>query len=139
MRIECEICGSYHDTDSLIKDLLYISKYPENCNAPYICRIASEHMSQLKERIEKNSSWGVCGNELKPCPFCECESVIAEISYLNKIFRIHCEECPAEMELSFEDAQLGNGEFISFYEMQKIITEMVEHWNRRANEPDNGC
>lgn len=78
-------------------------------------------------------------SELKPCPFCECESVIAEISYLNKTFRIHCEECPAGMELSFANAQIGNGEFISFCEVQKIIAEMVEHWNRRANEPDNGC
>lgn len=74
-------------------------------------------------------------SELKPCPHCGCENIVAEVSYIGKRFAVYCEECHAEMELSFADAQLGNGEFISFYEMQKIMDELVEAWNRRA---DNG-
>lgn len=72
--------------------------------------------------------------ELKPCPFCGCSTVIAEMCNLDKMFRVFCEECPAGMELSFADAQIGLGEFISFYEMQKIMDEMTDAWNRRVGD-----
>lgn len=74
-------------------------------------------------------------NELKPCPFCGCKCIIAEIDHLNDVFCIYCEECPAKIELSFVDAKLGKGDFISFYEATSIINELTDKWNRRA---DNG-
>ena len=71
-------------------------------------------------------------NELKPCPFCGCENIIAEINYLSKRFSIYCEDCIAQMELSFIDAQLNDGSFISFYEARKAMDELTKQWNRRA-------
>lgn len=71
--------------------------------------------------------------ELKPCPFCGCEHIIAEINGLSKRFVIYCEDCIAMMELSFVDAQLGDGSFMSFYEVRKIMDELTENWNRRAD------
>ena len=77
--------------------------------------------------------------ELKPCPFCGGEAV-AEVAVFQREFRIYCTGedewvCPANMRLSFDDAGLGNGSVIAFDEMQKIMNDLVEHWNRRA---DNG-
>lgn len=73
-------------------------------------------------------------NELKPCPFCGSEEVIAEINHLSKRFCVYCGECPATIELGFIDAQIGDGSFISFYEARKIMDELTESWNRRAND-----
>ena len=73
--------------------------------------------------------------ELKPCPFCGGEIIYAEVSFEHKEFRIYCasdEGCPAAMRLSFADAQIGNGEVIDFDEIEKIIQELVEWWNRRV-------
>lgn len=72
-------------------------------------------------------------NELKPCPFCGCEHIIAEINHTSKRFVIFCEDCIAMMELSFNDAQLDEDCYISFYEARKIIDELTECWNRRAD------
>ena len=72
--------------------------------------------------------------ELKPCPYCSGEAIIADVNYLDKSFHILCEECPAEMNLSFADAGIGTGDIVSFYEMQKIMNELVEAWNRRHND-----
>lgn len=72
--------------------------------------------------------------ELKPCPFCGCENITAEINNLSKRFCVYCGECPATVELSFTDANIGDGSFISFYEARKIIDELTELWNRRAND-----
>lgn len=75
--------------------------------------------------------------ELKPCPFCG-EAAIAEICNITKEFRIYCENCPACMMLSFGDARLDDGSFISFYEARKIMDELTELWNERAdNEHSN--
>ena len=73
-------------------------------------------------------------NELKPCPFCGNEDVIAEINHLSKRFSVYCGECPATIELGFTDAQIGDGSFISFYEARKIMDGLTESWNRRAND-----
>jgi hypothetical protein len=70
--------------------------------------------------------------KLKPCPFCGCDAV-AEICNITKEFRIFCEHCPATMHLSYVDAQLGDGSFISFYEVRKIMDELTELWNERAD------
>ena len=73
--------------------------------------------------------------ELKPCPFCGCEDITAEIATELREFRIYCcsdEGCIAEMSLSFEDAGLGSGFLISFEKAQRIMKELVEAWNRRA-------
>ena len=75
--------------------------------------------------------------ELKPCPFCGSTEVIAEINTIDKKFYIFCEntdKCLSEMQLSFADAGIGNGEFIFFYEAQKIMDKMAEMWNRRAED-----
>ena len=42
----------------------------------------------------------------------------------------------AAMKLSFVDAQLGDGSFISFYEARKVMDELTEQWNRRTNNDD---
>ena len=73
-------------------------------------------------------------NELKPCPFCGCEHIVAEINNLSKRFAIYCEDCVANMELSFTDAQLDDGSFISFYEARKIMDCLTEQWNRRTTD-----
>ena len=72
--------------------------------------------------------------ELKPCPFCGCEHIIAEINYKSKRFVIYCEDCVAMKELGFNDAQLYDGSFIGFEEARKIMDELTESWNRRAND-----
>ena len=38
-------------TKNLIDDLMYISKFPKNCNAPYICRIAAERLAKLEDEL----------------------------------------------------------------------------------------
>ncbi len=71
--------------------------------------------------------------ELKPCPFCG-GAAIAEICNITKEFKIYCENCPAGMYLSFGDAQLDDGSFISFDDARKIMDELTECWNERAND-----
>ena len=39
-------------TKNIIGDLLYIAKFPQNCNAPYICRIAAERLEELSKELE---------------------------------------------------------------------------------------
>lgn len=39
-------------TKNIIGDLMYIAKFPENCNAPYICRIAAERLAKLESELE---------------------------------------------------------------------------------------
>lgn len=38
-------------TTSIIEDLMYIAKFPQNCNAPYICRIAAERLAVLEGEL----------------------------------------------------------------------------------------
>lgn len=71
--------------------------------------------------------------ELKPCPFCGGVA-IAEMCNIAKEFRIYCEECPAKIGLSYGDAQLDDGSFISFREARKIMDELEELWNARATD-----
>ena len=76
-------------------------------------------------------------SRLKFCPFCGGTIVYGEINYTNKEFVIRCEsndDCLAEMRLSFADADIGNGEIVSFYEIRKIMDELTEAWNRRAKD-----
>ena len=37
----------------LINDLSYIAKFPENCNAPYICRLAAERLAYYEDLEEQ--------------------------------------------------------------------------------------
>lgn len=74
--------------------------------------------------------------ELKPCPFCGDEYVQAEIYYPFTEFRIYCtggEGCTANMTLSFEDAGIVGGR-IDFDKAQEIMNQLVEAWNRRAED-----
>ena len=43
-------------TKDIIQDLRYIAKFPENCNAPYICRIAAERLAKLESDLEAAES-----------------------------------------------------------------------------------
>ena len=72
--------------------------------------------------------------ELKPCPFCGCEYIQAEIYIPLEEFRIYCtgEDCCAEMRLAFEDAGII-GKRIDFTKAQRIMREMSEAWNRRSD------
>ena len=71
--------------------------------------------------------------ELKPCPFCGGEIVYAEIYPPLSEFRIYCEECAAEMRLSFDDAGIVSRR-IDFEKAQTIMEQMTEAWNRRAGD-----
>lgn len=75
-------------------------------------------------------------DKLKPCPFCGGEYVQAEIYYPLAEFRIYCIEgdgCAANMTLSFEDAGII-GDRLDFAKAQEIMEQLVEAWNRRAND-----
>ena len=75
--------------------------------------------------------------ELKPCPFCGSPAIAAEINFIDKYFCIFCAgdaECIAEMRFSFADAGIGDGLIIDFAEIQKIMDELIEAWNRRADD-----
>ena len=69
--------------------------------------------------------------ELKSCPFCGSVA-ISEICNTDKEFRIFCETCPAEMRLSFMDANLDDGCIISFDEARQVMDELTELWNERS-------
>ena len=71
--------------------------------------------------------------ELKPCPFCGGEEVIAEIDNLQNVLHIYCENCVAEIGMDFVRAGLGDGSFMSFYELKQVMNELEEIWNRRAD------
>ena len=74
--------------------------------------------------------------ELKPCPFCGGEYVQAEIYFPLEVFRIYCTEgdgCTAQMELSFSDAEIV-GKRIDFEKAHEIMAQLVEAWNRRAED-----
>lgn len=72
--------------------------------------------------------------ELKPCPFCGGERINTTVDYFNKKFAIWCEDCHANMDLSFADAKIGDGSFISFSEAANIMVALLESWNRRTHE-----
>lgn len=69
--------------------------------------------------------------KLGNCPFCG-GITSAKVDYNDRSFHIFCEECPAEMVLSFADAELGDGDVISFDEMTANITYLCNAWNKRA-------
>lgn len=74
--------------------------------------------------------------ELKPCPFCGCEHIRAEIYIPLEEFRIYCtgeDCCCAEMRLAFRDAGII-GKRIDFDKAQTIMCELTEAWNRRAGD-----
>ena len=39
-------------TDSIIEDLMYIARYPQNYNAPHICRLAADRLKRLEHELE---------------------------------------------------------------------------------------
>ena len=74
--------------------------------------------------------------KLKPYPFCGDEYVQAEIYFPLSEFRIYCtggEGCAAGMTLSFEDAGIVGGR-IDFEKAQAIMQQLVDAWNRRAED-----
>ena len=75
--------------------------------------------------------------ELKPCPFCGGIPT-AEIAYPQKMFRIYCVECCAEMHLYFDDCILrGGSNHMHFDEVTKIIGTLTEMWNERYVDDGN--
>lgn len=71
----------------------------------------------------------------KPCPFCGCENVQAEIYFPMAEFRIYCcgeDGCPAHMTLSFSDAGIIGGR-VDFEKAYSVMDQLVEAWNRRAD------
>ena len=79
--------------------------------------------------MEKGKS--MKNNNLNPCPRCGCKEIITEINYPGRLLRIHCDECPTSVELDFEDADLGDGSYMSFEEITGAINEAIDRWNRR--------
>lgn len=72
--------------------------------------------------------------KLKPCPFCGNEEIIAEISYKDKTVGIYCggdNGCFAQICERFHDLNLYNGDIIQFYELEEIMHDFAERWNRR--------
>ena len=68
---------------------------------------------------------------LNPCPFC-ANDVCAEMNYIEKAFKIFCPNCPAEMRVTYEEANLGDGSVIAFDESVYWINYLIEQWNARA-------
>lgn len=68
---------------------------------------------------------------LKPCPFCK-EEACAEIDNVGKEFRIYCSVCPAEMRVTYRDANLDDGSVIAFQEAVDWMNTLVDLWNARA-------
>lgn len=71
--------------------------------------------------------------ELKPCPCCGSEEILAEINNIEKKFEICCEECDIAIATGFNQVGLNNGGFISFYEMEETMKKLTDKWNRRTN------
>lgn len=69
--------------------------------------------------------------ELKPCPFCK-EKACAEIDNVGKALKIYCENCPAEMRVTYEEANLGDGSLISFDEAIVWMDYLIARWNVRV-------
>lgn len=77
-------------TKDIINDLMYIAKFPENCNAPYICRIAAERLAKLE-------------NDLL-----EAESVIEQC---EEAFYDRCHDDYAEAAIeAWNNRRVGEGE-----------------------------
>ena len=68
---------------------------------------------------------------LKPCPFCG-EDACSELDNVSKALRIFCTNCPAEMRVTYKEANLDNGDFISFYEAINCMNTLTELWNERS-------
>ena len=67
---------------------------------------------------------------LNPCPFCAID-VCAEMNYIEKAFKIFCPNCPAEMRVTYEEANLGDGSLISFDEAIVWMDYLIARWNGR--------
>lgn len=77
-------------------------------------------------------------DNLKKCPFCGGDHIIAEVNMAEKVFSIYCDSysdsfggCTAGMRLPFADAGLGDGDSFTFLELEDIMDEMIELWNKR--------
>lgn len=68
---------------------------------------------------------------LKPCPFCK-EEACAEIDNVGKAFRIYCPNCPAEMRVTYKEADLDDGSVIAFNEAAEWMNTLIERWNERV-------
>lgn len=69
--------------------------------------------------------------ELKPCPFCGADAC-AEIDNVEKALKIYCANCPAEMRVTYRDANLDDGSVIAFHEAAEWMNTLIERWNERA-------
>ncbi len=59
-------------TESIVNDLRVIAKYPQNVNAPYICRLAAERLEELDDKCAEFA--GI----LPACEGCSGKTVIGE-------------------------------------------------------------
>lgn len=78
--------------------------------------------------------------KLKPCPFCGNDEIIAEISYKDKTVGIYCagdNGCFAQICERFHDLNLYNGDIIHFDELEEMMQDFAERWNRRDTPCEN--
>lgn len=68
---------------------------------------------------------------LHHCPYCG-EEACAEMNYIEKAFRIYCSNCPAEMRVTYKEADLDDGSVIAFDEAINWMNTLTERWNERA-------
>lgn len=68
---------------------------------------------------------------LHHCPFCG-EEACAEQDNDKKAFRIYCPNCPAEMRVTYKEADLYDGSVIDFNEAVYWMNYLIEQWNERA-------
>ena len=68
---------------------------------------------------------------LKPCPFCGDEA-FANIDNVAKAFVVECTNCPAEIRVTYREADLDDGDIISFDEAVQWMNTLTEQWNERA-------
>lgn len=90
----------------------------------------AQAIQRAAEMWNGNTAVDKNGDPIEACPFCGGQA-IAEICYAVKEFRIYCVNCPGTMRISFADAGLDDGTYISFAEATAVMKELVENWNRR--------
>ena len=73
---------------------------------------------------------------LKPCPFCGA-GACSEVNQRERYLEVYCGRCPAKINITFCELDLGDGSVVSFDEMARAMDELVELWNRRATDEKN--